>query len=527
MAALLFLTRLGAPLVESQESRYAEIPRQMLLEGQACLDRPPLLYWLVMASYKVFGIHDWAARLVPGLAGAATVLITFWWGRRALGERAGLCAAMVLCLSPEFVYRARMLTTDTLLCLWVVAALACAHAALAGPVLRRGWWLAAATACGLGLLTAGPVALVLVVVPVAVYCFLDLRCPKIRIAEAGLFLATALVMAVPWLTAVAANGNLSPLDPEMRGWLYLPGLLAGLLPWTVLVPGLVRFLARRSWRCAIRRPAGLGLALLAVGWCLALYLAGGCQRVGCILCALLPPLALALGCYLDVLIVRHRSEMVPAWAGLWRRASRLAGQATVAVLLLGLVLATYAGLRQLIRPNVGLLLAAAALTALVAVRRRRAVSWGACGLAAFAVVFLSVWYLQPAYNRQFALRGRVRTDTDLAQGAGLSVVCFPQRWDSVRFYLPRADVRVYGLAQWQELVADLRSRPRTLLLVQSGPVLRDLLRDLPDSVEFTPRGRPGAVTAGWVRLRQEAPPFLYARHQPARRASPWRDDPAD
>ena len=57
--------------------RYAEIPREMLLrgewivpylQGEPYLDKPPLLYWLVGLSYRLFGIHDWSARLVPALA---------------------------------------------------------------------------------------------------------------------------------------------------------------------------------------------------------------------------------------------------------------------------------------------------------------------------------------------------------------------------------------------------------------------------------------------------------------------------
>src|SRR5262249_3960782 len=76
VAVILFLSRMGLPLLEPEEARYAEIPRQMLLadqwfvptlHGQPYLDKPPLLYWMVMASYKLFGVHDWAARLVPGL----------------------------------------------------------------------------------------------------------------------------------------------------------------------------------------------------------------------------------------------------------------------------------------------------------------------------------------------------------------------------------------------------------------------------------------------------------------------------
>ena len=60
-----------------------------VLHGQAYLDKPPLLYWLVMGSYRLFGVHDWAARLVPGLAGVLTVLVVYLWGSRTVGGRAG------------------------------------------------------------------------------------------------------------------------------------------------------------------------------------------------------------------------------------------------------------------------------------------------------------------------------------------------------------------------------------------------------------------------------------------------------
>src|SRR5215831_11273628 len=88
-AALLAFMRLGVPLQEPQESRYAEIPRQMLAEGkwlvpvlhgEPYLDKPPLLYWLVMGFYSVFGVHDWAARIVPCSAAFLTMLVTYLWG---------------------------------------------------------------------------------------------------------------------------------------------------------------------------------------------------------------------------------------------------------------------------------------------------------------------------------------------------------------------------------------------------------------------------------------------------------------
>src|SRR5437870_8729213 len=100
---LLFFTRLDCPLLEPEETRYAEIPRQMLAEGrfsvpvlhgQAYYDKPPLLYWLVMGSYHIFGVHDWAARLVPCLAGFLCVGVTYGWGRCTVGPRTAFVGAM-------------------------------------------------------------------------------------------------------------------------------------------------------------------------------------------------------------------------------------------------------------------------------------------------------------------------------------------------------------------------------------------------------------------------------------------------
>ena len=50
-----------------------------VLHGQDYLDKPPLFYWLVMGSYRLFGVHEWAARLVAGLVGVLTVAVGPGW----------------------------------------------------------------------------------------------------------------------------------------------------------------------------------------------------------------------------------------------------------------------------------------------------------------------------------------------------------------------------------------------------------------------------------------------------------------
>ncbi len=74
VAALLLLTGLAYPLIDQDETRYAEIPREMVATGNWIMpqlnfepyyDKPPLLYWLCAASYSVLGVSEASARLVP------------------------------------------------------------------------------------------------------------------------------------------------------------------------------------------------------------------------------------------------------------------------------------------------------------------------------------------------------------------------------------------------------------------------------------------------------------------------------
>src|SRR5258707_14160667 len=102
LPGLLLYACMSFYLFEPDEGRYAEIPREMLqrgewvvpyLQGEPYFDKPPLLYWLVRLSYRLFGVHDWSARLVPALAVHGCILLTYAFGRRILNERAAFWGA--------------------------------------------------------------------------------------------------------------------------------------------------------------------------------------------------------------------------------------------------------------------------------------------------------------------------------------------------------------------------------------------------------------------------------------------------
>jgi hypothetical protein len=176
------------------------------------------------------------------------------------------------------------------------------------------------------------------------------------------------------------------------------------------------------------------------------------------------------------------------------------------------MLAASAGL---VSSSIAIFLAGAGVLALVAVYRigdnvTPATAWSVCGSATFAVLFLSLQLILPSYAGRFSLRVQIRPYARLCQDPKIPVVCYPRRWDSVSFYLRRDDVQVYTPDRRQQLITDLRANPKTLAFIKSDHSLNDLLRALPGSMEFAPRGQQGGVTVGWIRPRFEVPATLFA-----------------
>lgn len=534
LAALLFFCRLRTPLLEPEEGRYAEIPRQMLvrgdwlvptLNGQPYLDKPPLLYWSVMAAYSAFGVHDWAARLIPGLAGWLTVLLTYFWARRVAGARAALLGALMLCLSAGFIYYGRMLTMNGLLCLFVTATLACGHWAMHAPRRGRWLWLAAGVFAGLGLLTKGPVALALTLPPLLVLSRFDSRLVRPDFRTWALFLSAAALIAAPWYVAVSIRypefagyffwfHNVvrfaQPFDHQGPPWQYLPSLLIGTLPWGLLAILLIGDLASHAPDAARRRPAALGAFLFMFYWSFLFFSIAGSKRP-VYLVPVFPPLALALGCYLDARLPRE--QLASSWAALLRHRTRLAYWSAMAFLSGGIGIGLAMWWRGMREPDRAVFLIAAsalALAVLVLRSRARRIGWGAAFAIGALIMFAGVHDLLPEYARHFSLRHSVQLHAWRAKGTDTPIVCYPHRFDSVGFYTDRCDVREYRPDQREQMMDDLSSRSKTLLIVQAKR-LRELMAELPPDLEFVQRSRDGLAIVGEVRKRRVANPMLIVK----------------
>jgi 4-amino-4-deoxy-L-arabinose transferase-like glycosyltransferase len=432
---------LAFPLFEPDEGRYAEIPREMLergdlvvpyLHGQAYLDKPPLMYWLVMASYQVLGTHEWSARLVPALAVHGCILLIYLLGRRSLGERGAWWGALLLGLAPGFMCMGRLLVLDGLLAFWVTLSVLAAFEALRTSRLRWGWWLASAAACGLGILTKGPVALILLLPPLWMQRRLAGGLARMSWKACLIFVVVILAVALPWYVAIClrlpdfaryflwehnVTRFLAPFDHLEPIWYYLPILLGGLLPATVLAMPFARHLLSGDPAVAGRRCPALGFVLLAGGWCVLFFSLSGCKLPTYVLPAI-PFLCLAVGYFIGT----------SPWQG-----SRLLGAtaATAFVLLL--------------------------------VMHHVIVPWYA-------------WYRSPG--------GRLAELERYCADRAVPVICYPRACDSAAYYLRRDDLRSFRSKEIDPLRAALREHPRTVVLCTHRHSLHGLRQALPPELRL-------------------------------------------
>lgn len=462
LPALLLYPCLSFRLFEPDEGRYAQIPREMLesgewivptLQGKPYLDKPPLFYWLVMSSFAVFGFHDWAARIVPGLAVHATVVAAYLFGRRLLGERAALLGALVLTAAPGFAGMGRLLLLDGLLTLWVTIALGAGFLSIRSKEVQRGWWLLMSLACGLGMLTKGPVAIILVLPPLLLFRLMTGTGAWPRRRDWLVFGSLLFAINAPWYGAVCWRlpefaryffwehnvlRFLQPFDHERPVWFYVPIVLVGWLPGTLLMRPLFRFFL--SSDDADGRPAELGFLVLCAAWCLAFFSLAGCKLPTYILPAF-PPLSLALGAVLSQRLSR------------WSRG--VLGTCFALVLMLHVVF----------------------------------VPWLA-------------EYRSPMVREVDVLR----TCSDPA----VPVFCFPRNIDSASFYLGRADFVSYRSKQIDMFLDHLRRCPKAVVLFShrhSLELVRSRLGNPQNIVHEAPlglcdlaiierTGEPGASAAG-------------------------------
>ena len=278
LAALLHVVTIGTgDLYSETEGQYAGAAREMVANhnwllptnnGIPRLQKPPLLYWLIIASYKILGVNEAAARLPVALAVVATVALIFFIGEKLSDYWRGFIAGLIYLSFCGTFLLGRIVMPEPLVSALMAGAMFCGICGYERKQHRRLWfagvWIFAALAC----LTKGLLGFVY---PTVVFLLLSIFYREARIRFRGLlrleYLVLFLLILAPWHIWAQLHfphyfryarsewlGHMRGLTDATHDFLGVPASQFVILhaawwfPWSVaLLPGVIF-----AWRRVIR-----------------------------------------------------------------------------------------------------------------------------------------------------------------------------------------------------------------------------------------------------------------------------------
>lgn len=246
------------------EARYIEIPREMLatgdwltprINGVPYFEKPPLFYWMQAAVIYFLGTGEFAGRLATALLAALTGVITYATARTLYGRLAGWMAACVLATCLMGYALSRVATLDLPVGLFITASISCFLMAQHRPH-RRTLYLLMYVASALAVMTKGLIGMVIPGMVIGAWITATGRWHILKEARLVSGLLLFLAIALPW------HGYMAQRHPQFLDfyfihehflrymetghrrmapwWFFIAVTLAGLMPWTGLLPAALR-----------------------------------------------------------------------------------------------------------------------------------------------------------------------------------------------------------------------------------------------------------------------------------------------
>ena len=361
-----YLWGLGSlPFVGPDEPRYAEVAREMFvrrdwitptLGGMPWFEKPALLYWMMMASYRVFGVNEFAARVGPALCGLLTAAFVYWIGS-AIGDPGAIedpaaatnanngkaiarWSAFVYLTSLGAIGFSRGVDFDVVLTLTVAGALACfflvnARVATAetddsnSPNTTRKTLALAGFHCftGLSLLAKGLAGYVIIFGALFLYYLIRRERPGRQFIISFFWgLPLSFVIAAVWYGPMIARHGLAFIDQFIIQhhfarfttnkyhhpqpiYFYPIVLFVLLLPWAVGLVASLFSTRRWKWRGALRIDH---VRVLALAWLIVpiVFFSISQSKLPGYILPVLPACALLIGERIACFSREHRGEKV-------------------------------------------------------------------------------------------------------------------------------------------------------------------------------------------------------------------------
>lgn len=323
-------------LVPTDEGRYAEMAREMVstndwitprLNGIRYFEKPPLQTWMNAATFKVFGLGEWQARLWTGLCGFFTIWLMAYTGRRVFGRSVGITAAAVLGSSLFWIAGSHINSLDMGLSAMMTLALCgmlLGQRNEANPRQRRSGMLICWAGMALAVLSKGLMGVVLPGAVLVLYTLLARDWTVWKRLYLGPGLTLFLLICAPWFILVAiANPSFlhfffihehlqrftSTVHHRAGPWHYFfPLLVAGIMPW-------LGILLQSLWDARRSDSGGFQPKLMLLVWAgfIFFFFSISGSKLPAYILPIFPALALLIGNYLENRATAStRSIVIPA-----------------------------------------------------------------------------------------------------------------------------------------------------------------------------------------------------------------------
>ncbi len=238
-------------LMDDVDAVQAQIARNMLtsgdwvtarLDGVAYMEKAPLIYWMMAVCYKLFGVHDWSARIPVALSSIGLAWLTAAFGMWAFGRLAGFYAGLCISTCVGLFLFTRIQIPDVMVAAAMALSMWSFLRAIDDEEARPRWWaFVFAATLGTSLLLKSMIGVVFPVAACAVYLAVTRQFGMWRRLRpfSGLLIIAAI--ALPW-HVLATLRNPPYFDFTMRS---APGEYHGFLWFFVMNEQVLRFLNLR------------------------------------------------------------------------------------------------------------------------------------------------------------------------------------------------------------------------------------------------------------------------------------------
>ena len=238
-------------LMDDVDAVQAQIARNMLtsgdwvtarLDGVVYMEKAPLIYWMMAVSYKIFGVHDWSARIPVVLASISLAWITAAFGMWAFGRLAGFYAGLCISTCVGLFLFTRIQIPDVMVAAAMALSMWSFLRAIDDDEARpRTWALVFAATLGTSLLLKSLIGVVFPVAACVVYLAVTRQFGLWRRLRPLSGIAVVIAIAAPW-HILATLRNPPYLDLTLHS---APGEYHGFLWFFVMNEQVLRFLNLR------------------------------------------------------------------------------------------------------------------------------------------------------------------------------------------------------------------------------------------------------------------------------------------